>query len=168
LTQIKDRPWSDSLQYAWQLRQLSDSSVMKASRPYQARSLDEADTPRGEVSMKKRYWIVSVAMALGVAGGAALAADLSNLSGQSCGDFTGTWHFVNNQTGGAAPGTLTAVFTGGSCTTGPSKTLGSTQHFICGASGTLLSATTNLPGRLVLSDFTCEKKCDPKTDPKCE
>jgi hypothetical protein len=126
--------------------------------------------------MKRQWipWMVAlffVVLAVGTV--PAQAVDISNLSGQSCGDFSGTWHFVNNQTGGAAPGTLTAAWSSGdTCVVSPSKVLGNTQHFNCIASGTLLSASTNLPGRLVLSDFTCETKepppCDPKTDPKCE
>jgi hypothetical protein len=113
----------------------------------------------------------------------AQAATIENLSGQSCGADNGAWHFVNNQTGGAAPGTLTATWSSGdTCTVGPSAVNKNTQHFDCLASGALTSASTNLPGRLVLSDFTCEtteppppcdpKKekcdCDPKTDPTCK
>ena len=88
----------------------------------------------------------------------AVAAEIGNLSGQSCGSGTGTWHFVNNQTGGAAAGTLSATFSDGSVYSGvaPSKVLGSTQHFYVSAGGTLLSASTNLPGKLVLSDFSCD------------
>ena len=116
--------------------------------------------------MKKRIWVVAVAMTM--VSGSALAAAISNLSGQSCGDLTGTWHFVNNQTRGAAAGTLQATWdSGDSCTVGPSAVLNNTQHFFCMASGTLLSAVTSLPGRLVLSDFTCETKpppCDPKKE----
>src|SRR5215204_2844889 len=112
--------------------------------------------------MKKRYWFTSVAVAVGVSG-VALAASIGNLSGQSCGDFTGTWHFINNQTGGAPAGTLTATWSSGdTCVVGPSKVLGSTQHFNCIASGTLVSASTTLPGKLVLSDFSCETKEPPK------
>jgi len=120
--------------------------------------------------MKKRNLLSAVAAAIVITSGAASAATISNLSGQSCGDFTGTWHFVNNQTGGAPPGTLSAVWSSGdTCTVSASKVNNSNQHFFCTASGTLLSATTNLPGRLVLSDFTCDTKeppppkCDPKT-----
>lgn len=113
----------------------------------------------------------SASIALLLAGTASLvsAATIGNLSGQSCGGFTGTWHFVNNQTGGAAPGSLSAVWSSGNtCTTGPSKVLGSTQHFYCTASGTLLSASTTLPGKLVLSDFSCETVTPPPCDPKTE
>ena len=116
--------------------------------------------------MKKRYWIAAVAAAAGIAGGTVFAASISNLSGQSCGDLTGTWHFVNNQTGGAAAGQLTASWSSGdSCTVSASQVNNNTQHFNCLASGTLQSASTNLPGRLVLSDFSCESKEPP---PPCE
>ena len=117
--------------------------------------------------MRKMMTVLLAVVAL--AGGTLMAATISNLSGQSCGDFVGTWHFVNNQTGGAAPGTLTATWSSGdSCTVSPSKVLGNTQHFDCIASGALLTASTNLPGRLVLSDFTCETKEPPKCDPKTQ
>jgi len=109
-------------------------------------------------------------LALAVSVSPVFAADISNLSGQSCGDQTGTWHFVNNQTGGATAGELTAYFSSGTCgPVGASAVNKSSQHFYCtGFSGTLNGASTNLPGKLVLSDFTCQAKCDPKTDPKCE
>ena len=116
--------------------------------------------------MKK--WMLVLTAVVALSGGTLLAATLSNLSGQSCGDQTGTWHFVNNQTGGAADGTLTANFTSGVCVVDATKNTGSTQHFYCvGYEGTLLGASTDLPGRLVLSDFSCATppKCDPKTDP---
>ena len=106
-----------------------------------------------------------------------LAADLQpSHVGTSCGELEGTWHFVNNQTGGAAAGTLTASFTSvpTQCSVGASAVNQNTQHFFCtGHSGTLLGASTNLPGKLVLSDVTCAKAppppppppppCDPKT-----
>jgi hypothetical protein len=132
-----------------------------------------ADTT-GDAIMRQWYWL---APALLMAGSAA-AVPISNLSGQSCGDFTGTWHFVNNQTGaGAAAGTLTATWSSGdTCTVSASKVNLRTQHFNCTAAGTLVSASTNLPGRLVLSDFECKKKeppppCDPKYEdcpPTCD
>ena len=117
---------------------------------------------------KKQYWLMPVAMALSLYGGTSLAAQLDNLSGQSCGDNTGTWHFVNNQTGGAGAGTLSATWSSGNtCNVSPSKVLSSTQHFYCTGAGTLLGASTNLPGKLVLSDFTCtdiKDPCDPKKE----
>jgi hypothetical protein len=115
-------------------------------------------------------WITAILAAVTIGGATLMAATLGNLSGQSCGTSTGTWHFVNNQTGGAAAGTLTATFSDGTtCITGPAKVLGSTQHFFCTAGGTLTGASTDLPGKLVLSDFSCGgTKCDPKTDPNCK
>jgi hypothetical protein len=100
----------------------------------------------------------AVALVVGMSG-SAFAVCISNLQGQSCGDGTGTWHFVNNKTGGAAAGTLQASWdSGDSCTKTADTVLQSTQHFYCTASGELESACTNLPGRLVLSDFTCDSK----------
>ncbi len=109
-------------------------------------------------------------LTLAVAASPGFAADIGNLSGQSCGDFSGTWHFVNNQSGTTTPGTLTATWSSGeSCVNvAPVKvTPNGTQHFYCQASGTLTGASTTLSGKLVLSDFACQTKCDPKTDPKC-
>lgn len=118
--------------------------------------------------MKARYLVTAVAMAIGVSS-VALAAELGNLSGQSCGSQTGTWHFINNQTGGAPAGFLTATWSSGdSCSKSADTVLKSTQHFYCTASGALTSASTNLPGKLVLSDFTCETKEPPPCDPKKE
>jgi hypothetical protein len=125
-----------------------------------------------ERDMKKAMMVLVAVVAL--AGGTLMAANIDNLSGQSCGGFSGNWHFVNNQTGGAPAGTLNATWSSGdTCTVGPSKITASTQHFNCTASGELVSASTGaLPGKLVLSDFTCETKeppkCDPKTDPTCK
>jgi hypothetical protein len=118
-------------------------------------------------NMRTRNIVTAVALASGVIAGSAVAATISNLSGQSCGNLTGTWHFVNNQTGGAAPGQLTASWSGGdTCTVGAAAVNANMQHFYCTASGTLTGASTNLPGRLVLSHFTCESKEEPpKEDP---
>jgi hypothetical protein len=120
----------------------------------------------GEEKMKKRY-VLAALITLAMSG-VTLAATLSNLSGQSCGGDTGTWHFVNNQTGGAAAGVLNATWSSGdSCTVSASKVSANNQQFNCIASGTLLSASTNLPGRLVLSDFSCESK-EPPPPPPCD
>ncbi len=108
--------------------------------------------------MKHKKILVAVATTamIGIAS-PAIAADLANGNGQSCGDGVGVWHFVNNQTGGAADGLLTATFSDGVFSmVAPSKNTGSTQHFYVESTGTLISASTNLPGRLVLSDFSCE------------
>lgn len=106
--------------------------------------------------MKKGKWIIAVATAVALSGAAAFAATLSNYSGQSCGDFEGTWHFVNNQVPqGSGPGTLTAEFSSGVFVVGPSSINNSTQHFHVIASGDLINASTDLGGKLVLSDFSC-------------
>ena len=105
-----------------------------------------------------KYWVAGATTALVMISSPAVAATLSNGSGQSCGDAIGVWHFVNNQTGGAAAGMLTATFSDGTTwTVKPSAINKNTQHFYVESAGTLLSATTgSLPGRLVLSDYTCE------------
>ena len=121
--------------------------------------------------MRKMMFVAAAfALAFGLSG-SAFAADLANLEGQSCGSASGVWHFINNQTGGAGAGSITAYFSSGTCTTGPSKVNSHTQHFYCTASGTLLAASTNLPGKLVLSDFSCnttEPPPPPPCDPKKE
>jgi hypothetical protein len=125
--------------------------------------------------MKKRVWLAPIAALLAASGSLVYAASIGNISGQSCGASSGTWHFVNNQTGGAAAGTLQAAWSSGNtCTTSASKVNASTQHFYCTASGALSSAVTNLPGKLVLSDFSCntvEPPCDPTKEictPPCD
>ena len=60
-----------------------------------------------------RKLIMLIGLAVALSSSPALAASISNISGQSCGDATGTWHFVNNQTGGAAAGTLDATWSSG-------------------------------------------------------
>jgi hypothetical protein len=132
--------------------------------------------------VKKSMTIAAFSLGMACIGSNAYAADLSNGNYQSCtGD--GTWHFVNNQTGRGAPaGLLNVTFSSGDQgPIGPSAVNNSTQHFYVYTVGaaTLYSASTNLPGRLVLSDFSCDTKeppcekdcepppCDPKTDPKC-
>jgi hypothetical protein len=113
----------------------------------------------------------AAATALGLVG-VADAATIGNLSGQSCGAGTGTWHFINNQSGTTSVGTLSATWSSGNtCTVNSSKiTPNGTHHFYCTASGTLLAASTNLNGKLVLSHFTCEdiKEPPPPCDPKKE
>lgn len=105
----------------------------------------------------RKYWVMGATAALVMVSSPAVAATLSNGNGQSCGDAMGVWHFVNNQTGGAAPGTLNATFSDGTVwNVGPSAVNQNVQHFYVSSTGTLVSATTTLPGRLVLSDFSCE------------
>ena len=120
--------------------------------------------------MRKRYVLTSIGMVAGLtlAGVVpASAVSISNLSGQSCGDQIGTWHFVNNQVPAGSPvGTLVATYSSGEVASdlGEVKGGGATQHFYVTASGTLTSASTDLGGKLVLSDFSCSggKKGDPK------
>jgi hypothetical protein len=112
-------------------------------------------------------------LAVAALAGATLMAATLNPSqiGASCpAGFVGTYHFVNNQTGGAEAGTLSATWdSGNSCTTGPYSVLGNTQHFSCTAMGALTAASTDLPGKLVLSTFSCgdikePPPCNPKTE----
>ncbi len=88
--------------------------------------------------MRIRHLVAIIAMVMGVAGGTASAADIGNLSGQSCGADTGDWHFINNQIPrGSGLCTLTATFSSGVIVTGPSQVNRRTQHFDIVATGTL-------------------------------
>ena len=122
--------------------------------------------------MKKRFWAVPLAAVAAV--GVGYAADLHTPHlGSSCPTgFVGTYHFVNNQIPeGATTGTLNASWNSGdTCEVTAYKVLSHVQHFRCTEMlGTLISASTDLPGKLVLSDYSCVriKKCDPKYDPEC-
>jgi hypothetical protein len=94
----------------------------------------------------------------------ALAADLQNGFGAGCptGE-TGTFHFVNNQSGTTTKATIVVEFSGGVFVTqiADKVTPGGTQHFFVKAEGTLVDASTTLageplPGNLVLSGpVTC-------------
>ena len=97
---------------------------------------------------------------------AATAAALEQGAGSSCPAGTvGTWKFVNNKTDGAPAGTLTAFFAleefpipgGTQFNTGPIKPNKNAQTFVLYTNGaaTLLSASTNLPGKLILESVTC-------------
>lgn len=90
----------------------------------------------------------------------------------NCGpDQEGVWHFVNNQTGGAAAGQIFATFTdGGLINVGPTSVNKNAQHFwitgpsqLEGAYTTLWDGVTPMPGSLVLSDSYCT---DVKEPPK--
>jgi hypothetical protein len=113
---------------------------------------------------------VVVALAIPTAG---IAAELqaSHLGSECKSSGLVNWHFVNNQTGGATSGTLTAYFeTGGTDTNGglpgditltdsQPEVHGPTLHFNVLTSGfaELVGANTgSVPGKLVLSDF-CKK-----------
>jgi len=122
----------------------------------------------------KRVTLVLLAVAA-LAGATLMAATLNpSQVGSSCpAGYIGTYHFVNNQTGGAAPGVLTATWDSGNvCITSPTGVNRNMQHFYCTAAGTLEGASTNLPGSLVLSDLSCgdikePPPCDPKKE-KCD
>lgn len=101
----------------------------------------------------------------------ASAAVLSNGSGQSC-SGTGSWHFVNNQTGGDCGSGISATFVCGGNLVGiqgtQTKCLNSVDQYLVSTSGscTLVSATTgSVPGRLVLSDFSCTPAPTPTPTP---
>jgi hypothetical protein len=114
-----------------------------------------------------RKYIAVGAMVLGLAvSSAAYAATLDTSKfgdlisqGAAC-KYGAVYHFVNNQLGGGLnDGTITFAFTGGaSGSQGASFNNGPTQHFYVGSGGTLKSASTNLPGKLVLSGVACAKK----------
>ncbi len=92
----------------------------------------------------------------------ATAADLHEPhEGTSCPEgYVGTWHFVNNQTGGEQePGTLIAIFDSGVVIVGAEKVNRNVQHFYVDDIGrTLEDASTDLDGRLVLSDYECREE----------
>jgi hypothetical protein len=119
-----------------------------------------------------RKWTTVLLAAVALAGATLMAATLNpSQIGSSCPAGTiGTYHFVNNQTGGASAGTLNATWdSGDSCTTGPYSVLSNTQHFTCTAEGALTAASTDLPGKLVLSDWTCsDQKCVPTKENPCK
>lgn len=118
----------------------------------------------------RRLLVVAVLLgALAIPLGA-LGATLGKGAGASCPDgMVGTWEFVNNQTEGAPPGKLHAVFylaeysanidfgpvTPDEATFG--KVNKNTQKWTLytNNSARLVSADTTLPGRLVLQSFSC-------------
>jgi hypothetical protein len=110
--------------------------------------------------MRKVFGLAALIAALAVPA-TVVAADLQNAKGTTSCDGISTWHFVNNQTGGATnAGTITVYFSGGlTVTEGASDVNKNMQHFFVQTTGvvTLLDATTNLPGNLVLSGpVTCD------------
>ena len=117
-----------------------------------------------------RNVLVSLALSAGISAPiAALAADLHEPHIGTTAEGNCRWHFVNNQTGGATTGTLNADFgVCGTCTVSPSKVNRKVLHFLCGTSGscTLLDASTgSVPGKLLLSDFTCKPAPTPTPTP---
>ena len=121
--------------------------------------------------MRKSAIAAMAAIAAVVALTVAVAVQAATLNpsqiGTSC-EGPATWHFVNNQTGGAAAGTLTATFDIGSVTVGASTVNPNNQQFFVttAEAATLLGAETNLPGRLVLSDLDCGVSPPPPPPPR--
>ena len=117
--------------------------------------------------MRKIFVLVGLVAALAIPAAAVSA----TLHGPHQGVYTcsagGTWHFVQNQTGGSqVDNTLTAEFsiTGNVVAVQDKVTPGGTYHWTISGAGTLVTATTTVAaGKLVLSDFSCNpKKDDPK------
>ena len=97
---------------------------------------------------------------------AASAAVLEKGAGTTCVDGIGTWTFVNNQTGGAAAGFLDLTLVDGNGVQfliggSPNEVNRGTQKWTftttpdTSAAWTLVSASTNLPGKLILARFEC-------------
>jgi hypothetical protein len=104
--------------------------------------------------MRKVLAVGALVAAMLVMAVSAFAADLQNGFGAGCPTGqTGTFHFVNNQSGTTTKGTIVVEFSGGVFVTqlADKVTPGGTQHFFVNAEGTLVDASTNLAGNLVLS-----------------
>jgi hypothetical protein len=94
---------------------------------------------------------------------AAPGAVLEKGAGTTCASGVGTWNFVNNKTDGAAAGTLTVFFDLEELGVtlfgpiGPTVVNKSVQKFTLFTNhrATLVSASTNLPGKLVLESMGC-------------
>ena len=83
-------------------------------------------TIRGPAMKLKPFLVAASSVAIVGVGTPAVAAELSNANGQTC-EHVGVWHFVNNQTGGAAPGSLSATFSDEPVGGGPQQ--GHQVHF---------------------------------------
>jgi hypothetical protein len=128
--------------------------------------------------MKKRLSTLIMAFGLAMALSIpAIAADLHGSHvGTECENGFASLHFVNNQTEGTSwAGTITVNFDSGSqVVQGADAVNRNVQHFwVYNPSGTeLTGASTNLPGMLVLSEYTCNddpyEPCDPYYDPYCD
>ena len=94
----------------------------------------------------------------------ARAAELSNDIGSTC-NGTGVWHFVNNQVGAVLPaGTITVTFSCGTVMATAFKVNpNGNQQFVVQTTGNCMLKVaftfeengSPMPGKLVLSDFTC-------------
>jgi|SRR5215471_5038610 len=115
-----------------------------------------------------RRYIALGAIVLGLV--VASAASAATLNTSKFGDLISTgaqcahgavYHFVNNGLGneGLPDGTISFQFSGHSASSaGASFNNGPTQHFFVTSTGTLQWASTDLPGKLVLSGVACAKK----------
>ena len=117
-----------------------------------------------------RNVLVSLALTAGISAPiVAVAADLHEPHKGTMGEGNCSWHFVNNQRDGAT-GTLDAFFSCGNVLDQvPSKVNRKVLHFRITTSGicTLLDASTgSVPGKLLLSDFTCKPAPTPTSTPK--
>lgn len=111
--------------------------------------------------MRKFLVLAGLIAALAIPAAAAAATLHEAHKGTACpAGSVGVWHFVNNQTGGAPGGTLTAEFSTGTIVDNtPDKVNRSVLQWyvLTPAGATLDNANTgNIPGNLVLSDFSCE------------
>lgn len=94
---------------------------------------------------------------------AAPGAVLEKGAGATCASGVGTWNFVNNKTDGAAAGTLTVFFDTEEFgviqfgPVGPTEVNKNVQKFTLFTNNraTLVSASTSLPGKLVLESVGC-------------
>ena len=94
---------------------------------------------------------------------AASGAVLEKGAGTTCASGVGTWNFVNNKTDDAAAGTLTVFFDTEEFGViqfgpiGPTVVNKSVQKFTLFTNNraTLVSGSTNLPGKLVLETMGC-------------
>lgn len=109
--------------------------------------------------MRKLFLVAALIAALAVPV-VAYAADLNpNQEGQFSCPYGGTWHFVNVQTDGAeSAGSFTVHFTGGDVSGTADKVNKNNQQWTISGTGTLTGAHSNLPGFIVLSDYTCRSK----------
>lgn len=109
--------------------------------------------------MRKAFVLLALVFGMAVPV-VAYAADLNpNQANQFSCPYGGSWHFVNVQTGGSqTPANLHAVFSGGAVDAIANKVNNHVQQWDVTATGTLISAQTNLGGFIVLSDYTCSEK----------
>jgi hypothetical protein len=112
--------------------------------------------------MRKHLVAVGVVVALTIPAMSS-GAVLENGAGATCASGVGTWNFVNNKTGGAAAGTLTVFFDTEEFGViqfgpiGPTEANRNVQKFTLFTNNraTIVSASTNLPGKLVLESVGC-------------